>query len=196
MGTDFAVPQGTELAATQTGVISAVYQGNVDGWGIDIKGDDGRIIRNWHMSEIHVTKGQQVTAGQIIGLTGGAKGHPGAGNSTGAHLHWELRTNSNFTQTGWLDPRNLDIHTLDEILKQLEGADHMAKLYRNKGTSEVAAIGIDSGYIYTVPTYDYLILIQGWHIFENDEPIPLDDNVFNYVKDLARMAPAYKAANA
>lgn len=77
-----------------------------------------------------------------------------------------------------------------------EGYDPMAKLYRNKGTSEVAAIGIDTGYIYTVPTYDYLVLIQGWHLFENDEPIPLDDNVFKYVKDLAKLAPAYKAAHA
>jgi hypothetical protein len=102
----------------------------------------------------------------------------------------ERRYNSKYV--GW----STDINTVKvaEYTSQPEGADPMAKLYRNKTTSEVAAINIDSGYIYTVPTYDHLILIQGWHIFENDEPISLDDNVFNYVKDLARLAPAYKAA--
>lgn len=195
MGTDFGVPQGTELRATSTGTISATYKSDVDGWGIDIRTPDGMIIRNWHLSDIQVTHGQGVEAGQIIGLTGGAVGTPGAGLSTGSHLHWELRKNTNFSQDGWIDPRSLDVKSFSELPIPPQEVDPMAKLYQNKVTSEVAAIGIDSGYIYTVPTFDYLKLIQGWHIFENDEPIPLDDNIFNYVKDLAKLAPAYKAAN-
>lgn len=111
MGTDFGVPQGTPLLATTTGTITQVYISAKYGWGIDITNDDGIVIRNWHMSRIDVTRGQWVTEGQVIGLTGGATGTPGAGNSTGPHLHWELRTNSNFSQTGWLDPRNMYIET-------------------------------------------------------------------------------------
>lgn len=109
MGTDFAVAQGTPIRATTDGVIHTHYGSVADGNGVDITNDDGILIRNWHMSEIHVNNGDWVAAGQIIGLSGGAPGTTGAGYSTGPHLHWELRTNSNFSQNGWLDPRNMQI---------------------------------------------------------------------------------------
>lgn len=113
MGTDFAVAQGTELRATIDGVIKT-YRSSKDGWGIDIIQPDGFRIRNWHMSEIRVSDGQTVTAGQIIGLTGGARGTVGAGNSTGPHLHWELRTDASFQPPNWIDPRTLPVKTFGQ----------------------------------------------------------------------------------
>lgn len=113
MGTDFAVPQGTELRATMDGSIK-IYQSAKDGWGIDIIDPSGFRIRNWHMSEIFVRNGQTVTAGEIIGLTGGARGTVGAGNSTGAHLHWELRTDASFNPPNWIDPRTLPVKTFGQ----------------------------------------------------------------------------------
>lgn len=112
MGTDFAVGQGTQLRATTDGRIR-VYLDNGYGTGIDITNDDGIVIRNWHMSEVHVNNGDWVTAGQIIGLTGGGRGTWGAGNSTGPHLHWELRDNARFNDIGWIDPRGLTIYSFD-----------------------------------------------------------------------------------
>ena len=49
--------------------------------------DHGRGIFTgfWHMSEIRATVGQQVAAGDIVGIVGNT------GLSTGAHLHWEMR---------------------------------------------------------------------------------------------------------
>jgi murein DD-endopeptidase MepM/ murein hydrolase activator NlpD len=41
----------------------------------------------WHQSEIVVVEGQEVQAGELIGLIGNT------GLSTGPHLHWELRLN-------------------------------------------------------------------------------------------------------
>lgn len=111
MGTDFAVPQGTPLIATATGTIHT--HSGAGGNGIDIVTDDGLVIRNWHLSEFHVNAGDRVTIGQVIGLTGGAKGTWGAGNSTGPHLHWELRQNTNFSDVGWIDPRDLAISYFD-----------------------------------------------------------------------------------
>lgn len=104
-GTDFGIPQGTPLHATADGEVR-VYNGASGGWGIDIYTDDGWTIRNWHLSSIWVKTGQRVAVGNVIGATGGAAGHPGAGNSTGPHLHWELRTNRGW-DAGWVDPRTL-----------------------------------------------------------------------------------------
>lgn len=107
MGTDFAVGQGTELRATMDGVIRT-YSGN-GGNGIDIVADDGIVVRNWHLSAFLVSAGERVSAGQVIGLTGGAAGTWGAGNSTGPHLHWEIRDNIRFNDIGWIDPRDLNV---------------------------------------------------------------------------------------
>lgn len=111
MGTDFAVPQGTELRATTTGRIRT-YSGT-GGNGVDIVTDDGLVVRNWHLSEFRVSAGDWVTAGQVIGLTGGARGTWGAGNSTGPHLHWEIRDNIRFNDIGWIDPRGLTVYSFD-----------------------------------------------------------------------------------
>mgnify|MGYP007071622462 CR=1 FL=1 len=101
IGTDFGIRQGTPLRATVDGKVSRW----VDQYGayiIDIVADDGLLVRNGHLSRIDVSNGQRVTAGQIIGLTGGIPGTPGAGWSTGAHLHWELRRGA-----AWYDPRTI-----------------------------------------------------------------------------------------
>lgn len=47
----------------------------------------------YHLSEIWVEPDQLVNPGDTIGLTGGSPGHPGAGLSSGPHLHFEVRQN-------------------------------------------------------------------------------------------------------
>lgn len=115
MGTDMAVPQGTELRATVEGTIKVYNGAGAGGWGIDINRPDGFVVRNWHVSKFFVSNGDYVHPGDVIGLTGGATGSPGAGNSTGPHLHWELRNNTNFSQTGWMDPRPLNPISFDQL---------------------------------------------------------------------------------
>lgn len=56
--------------------------------------NDGLNALYWHMKKGSVTKvavGQKVAAGDVLGLVGSS------GNSTGPHLHFELRTNGNKT---------------------------------------------------------------------------------------------------
>jgi hypothetical protein len=57
---------------------------------VEVKHEDGTSSRYAHMSQVNVYKGQKVVAGQVIGRSGGKKGQAGAGNSTGAHLHFEI----------------------------------------------------------------------------------------------------------
>lgn len=91
-GTDYAAATGTQIKILQPGRIEiADMNRDPDGWGalVQIKHPDGSITRYAHLSKISVQSGDAITAGTVIGETGGAPGDPGAGRSTGAHLHWE-----------------------------------------------------------------------------------------------------------
>lgn len=84
-GQDFGAPPGITVTAPAAGWIVLAEQLSVRGNAVIM--DHGRGVYSgfWHMSEILVTPGQFVSAGDPIGLVGNT------GLSTGAHLHWELR---------------------------------------------------------------------------------------------------------
>ena len=90
-GNDYSVAVGTNIVHFKKG--SVLRAGNIDpdGWGnvIEIKNEDGSIVRYCHLSKINVSKGDEIEPNTVVGQTGGAKGDPGAGNSTGPHLHFE-----------------------------------------------------------------------------------------------------------
>ncbi len=91
-GTDYAANTGTEIKVLQLGRVEvADMNRDPDGWGalVQIKHPDGSVTRYAHLSRIDVQVGDEIQAGTIIGQTGGNPGDPGAGRSTGAHLHWE-----------------------------------------------------------------------------------------------------------
>lgn len=98
-GVDFAVGQGTPLIATASGVIRNNDAGSVDGAGVDITTDDGWKVRMWHVSRFLVPNGSRVNQGDVVALSGGARGSWGAGNATGPHLHWGLMINGS-----WVNP--------------------------------------------------------------------------------------------
>ena len=113
VGTDFAVPQGTPLRATMSGTVDIIWNDGLGAWVIDIIAPDGTVARHGHLSHMAPKDGQWVNAGDYIGNTGGAIGTPGAGLSTGAHLHWEIRNNRGWGAWGWYDPRDLTIGSFD-----------------------------------------------------------------------------------
>jgi murein DD-endopeptidase MepM/ murein hydrolase activator NlpD len=94
-GQDFAVPQGTEVVAAHGGtVVKAGGNGAGDGpaYGnaIVIKHGNGTYSQYAHLSRIDVRVGQVVATGQHIALSGNT------GNSSGPHLHFEIRTTPNY----------------------------------------------------------------------------------------------------
>ena len=81
-GMDIAVPEGTPIAAPLEGIVSETGDFYFNGNTIFIDHGQGLISMYCHLSEIGVEKGQQVTAGETIGLVGKT------GRVTGAHLHF------------------------------------------------------------------------------------------------------------
>lgn len=84
-GLDLAAAQGTPVQAAAPGrVKSASFDG---GYGnlVVIQHPDGSETRYAHMASLGVKAGQTVGAGDKVGTVGNT------GNSTGPHLHFELR---------------------------------------------------------------------------------------------------------
>src|SRR5262245_55341197 len=88
---DIGVPVGTPAFAATNGLAIRIDQPDGCGWGYQINGDDGNAYIYCHFSNPIVASGTQVRAGDQLGFSGGAKGAAGAGNSTGAHLHFGIR---------------------------------------------------------------------------------------------------------
>ncbi len=85
-GIDIAVPIGTPVATTMAGKVAwAGYKG---AWGNVVAVENGPwLVISAHLSQIDVQSNQILTYGQIIGLSGSS------GNSTGPHVHYEVRYN-------------------------------------------------------------------------------------------------------
>ncbi|MEV0692197.1 transglycosylase family protein [Streptomyces sp. NPDC050388] len=89
-GVDFPVPTGTPVKSIAAGsVVSAGWEGSF-GYQVVVRHADGRYSQYAHLSAISVRSGQSVTAGQRLGRSGST------GNSSGPHLHFEVRTGPGF----------------------------------------------------------------------------------------------------
>ena len=86
-GLDIAAPKGTDIQVVADGTVTfAEYNGS---YGNLVKVDHGNGLETWyaHTSKMYVKVGEQVTAGDVIAAVGST------GNSTGPHLHLEIRIN-------------------------------------------------------------------------------------------------------
>ncbi|OAH12494.1 M23 family metallopeptidase [Streptomyces jeddahensis] len=89
-GVDFIAPTGTSLKAVGAGTVVSAGWAGAYGNQVVIKLSDGMYAQYAHLSALSVSAGQTVTAGQQIGLSGST------GNSTGPHLHFEIRTTPDY----------------------------------------------------------------------------------------------------
>lgn len=89
-GVDFVVPTGTSLKAVGAGTVVSAGWGGAYGNQVVIKLNDGHYAQYAHLSQLSVSAGQTVTAGQQVGLSGAT------GNVTGPHLHFEIRTTPDY----------------------------------------------------------------------------------------------------
>lgn len=92
-GVDIAAPEGTAILAAADGVV--VTANRTDSWGgsygyyVKIRHDETYETLYAHCSEVLVKAGQEVEQGDVVALVGST------GNSTGNHLHFEVREGGN-----------------------------------------------------------------------------------------------------
>jgi len=90
-GIDISAPAGTPVLAADDGVVllagASIVNGVLVGYGnyVVIAHSDGLTTLYGHLLSISVRVGDRITQGQVVGAEGST------GNSTGAHLHFELR---------------------------------------------------------------------------------------------------------
>ena len=96
-GVDYAVPVGTDVLAVADGVIDKATWGKSYGVQLVQKLDGGWFIYA-HLSKALVKPGDKVTKGQHIAESGNT------GNSSGSHLHVELRNGPRWSTSEDLDP--------------------------------------------------------------------------------------------
>ncbi|MGW6843208.1 transglycosylase family protein [Streptomyces sp. NPDC054958] len=85
-GVDFPVATGTTVKSVGPGAVVSAGWAGAYGYQVVIRHTDGRYSQYAHLSALGVKAGQQVSAGQRIGRSGST------GNTTGPHLHFEMRT--------------------------------------------------------------------------------------------------------
>ncbi|WP_110945483.1 M23 family metallopeptidase [Streptomyces avicenniae] len=84
-GQDFAASTGTPVKNIHTGVVTEAAWAGSYGYRVIVQLEDGTEIWYCHLSSMSVSAGQEVVTTDQIGLVGST------GNSTGAHLHVEVR---------------------------------------------------------------------------------------------------------
>lgn len=95
-GLDIACATGTDIKAIADGTV--VFSGyDTTGLGYAIKVDHGNGVQTvyGHCSKLYASVGKAVSAGDVIGAVGST------GNSTGPHLHLEIRINGEAMNPQW-----------------------------------------------------------------------------------------------
>lgn len=122
-GTDIGAAMGTPVLAAYSGKVeSADWLGGY-GMTVILNHSNAQQTLYGHMSEIFVQPGQVVSKGTVIGRVGST------GNSTGPHLHFEVRQ---LTPEGWVatDPGTQLEYALGQLMQSL----HTAQVPQQSGS--------------------------------------------------------------
>ncbi len=98
-GLDLAVPRGTVAQAVDDGAVVGVQLNPAapEGLAVWLRSRNGYLFGYLHLDLVGVGEGQQVRAGDALGLTGAT------GQVTGPHLHFSARA----PDGAWVDPAAL-----------------------------------------------------------------------------------------
>lgn len=118
-GLDIDLETGDEVRAALPGKIRIARYSSGYGNFVIISHEGGLETLYGHMSELQVMEGQEVASGEVIGLGGST------GQSTGAHLHFEIRIFGEQIDPAWvIDVHSLRPHT-DEVKIDASWFNHL-----------------------------------------------------------------------
>jgi murein DD-endopeptidase MepM/ murein hydrolase activator NlpD len=86
-GEDIGAPLGTDVLASNDGVVRLTVDHIFSGRGIYVDHGLGLYSMYFHLSDVLVKDGDLIRAGQVIGKVGAT------GRATGPHLHWGMKVN-------------------------------------------------------------------------------------------------------
>lgn len=106
-GLDWGIPEGTPIRATADGLVTVAGMDST-GYGLHVRIQHTEWLSIYgHLSRLAVSRDAKVKAGDIIGYSGNT------GNSTGPHLHFEVRRASSIATS--FDPTPYLVDTIEQI---------------------------------------------------------------------------------
>ncbi|MCI4062639.1 M23 family metallopeptidase [Micromonospora sp. R77] len=103
-GIDLVAPEGTPFVAIHSGTVTKAGWFGGYGYAVIVQHPDGSEAIYGHSSAVSVQEGQQVKAGDQLGLVGNT------GHSYGSHLHLEIHVKGQpLDPVPWLQDRGVDI---------------------------------------------------------------------------------------
>jgi murein DD-endopeptidase MepM/ murein hydrolase activator NlpD len=103
-GVDLAVPTGTPIHAMHSGTVVLSRWNGGYGYAVEIDHGDGILTLYGHNSQLLVSEGDTVEAGDVIALAGNT------GHSFGSHSHVEVHINGETTDpVPWLKDHGVDL---------------------------------------------------------------------------------------
>ncbi|MCL2806070.1 MAG: M23 family metallopeptidase [Treponema sp.] len=100
-GVDYGIPTGTEIVACGAGRVVLARNRIISGYSVIIEHAPGVYSIYYHLDKILVEENTNVETRDLIGLSGST------GFSTGPHLHWEIRINTENTDPDFFLERPL-----------------------------------------------------------------------------------------
>jgi murein DD-endopeptidase MepM/ murein hydrolase activator NlpD len=103
-GVDLAAPEGTPYKSVHAGTVTLAGWYGGYGYCVIVQHEDGTETVYGHSSKLLVEEGQQVKAGDVLGLVGNT------GHSFGSHLHLEVHVDGDpVDPIPWLRTKGVDI---------------------------------------------------------------------------------------
>ena len=175
-GTDFGVPEGTDVAAALTGRVTFAAYDEYGGNTVRLAHNNKDQTSYLHLSRMLVKPGDLVNQGQVIGKSGNTGKW-----STGAHLHWGYKTDGS-----WRNPmdqvgKTVDVDTSGNPSDNPYAADGSASSAGGITQDQVDASIFNA--LYQLPQYRAeSMMLTGDLALINQEPL------FDSVKTVANMS--------
>jgi murein DD-endopeptidase MepM/ murein hydrolase activator NlpD len=133
-GVDLAATSGTPVKAPADGtIIKTATDSPKCGGTVTIQHGGGFTSRFCHLKNINSHVGQEIKQGDVIGISGGDTSDYGRGNSTGAHLHFELKKDGSLVDPlDYIDKGNVNLSVPSKGIEKTSFTPEMADVMVSK----------------------------------------------------------------